>query len=680
MEKASLLTLLLFSATQFTLVPSFIRADVNNDKNMQDIDESVLPSQDFYQHAVGNWIRNNPVPPDKPRLDVFMSLGEENYIKMKGIIEDTLKNGQTADEDGQKIGLMYEMGMNTELINSQGMEPIDSELQQIEKIETKEDFARAVGHMHAFNGAPLFNFGSSPDDMHTQATIAEMVQGGLGLPDREYYLSDDENSIKLRGKYLEHIKETFLLMGEDETAASQHAELIFKLERKLAMASRKKEELRDPKKNYNKMSLEELQTTAPGFNWRVFFEEVGVGEKDLQSINVRQPDFFRGAGKAVVETSPDQLKVYLTWNLLRESSPFLGDDFSNEHFEFYGKELKGIHERKERFKEVIDVIDLSLRDIMGRRYIDQYFSPSAKQRASAMALNIKAAMREHILAIDWMSGPTKEKALEKLDKMSVQMGYPSKWRNYQSLEIKDDSFIQNVFRAHHYEFTRDVEKIGKPTDKEDWPYPPQMINAFFMPEWNSIVFPAGILQPPFFSVTASDAQNYGGIGVIVGHEITHAFDDQGRQFDADGNLKDWWRKEDESRFNKKARQIVDQFNGYEPIPGLHLNGELTQGENIADLGGVSIALTALKKQMISANIDSVGQKGGLKDFFYAFANTWKGNLTEQLMFFLVKVDPHAPHKYRVNGPLSNIPEFYEVFKVRFGDQMYRNPEDRIRIW
>jgi predicted metalloendopeptidase len=524
----------------------------------------------------------------------------------------------------------------------------------------------------------FFGFFSGQDDKNSAMVIAQASQGGLGMPDRDYYTKDDDASKQLRDQYVAHVTKMLTLLGEPQSAAADHAGKIMALETSLAKPARTRVELRDPQKNYNKMTQAELQQLTPDWQWADYFKEINLTEPG--DINVRQPDFFKAINGVFTSTSLDDWKTYLRWHLIHATAPVLSSDFVNENFNFFGSTLTGTKQLKPRWKRVVSSTDDALGEALGKLYVADYFPPESKARMLELVNNLKAALADRIKTLEWMDEPTKQEALKKLAAFTVKIGYPDKWRDYSLLKIDRGPYVLNAARADMFEVDRELKKIGKPVDRTEWGMTPPTVNAYYNPKLNEIVFPAGILQPPFFNPNADDAINYGGIGAVIGHEMTHGFDDQGRQYDAEGNLRDWWSPESAAKFKERAGAIVQQFSEYEPIKGLHVNGELTQGENIGDLGGIKIAYAAFQKAIAGKPQQKIDGFTPEQRFFLGWAQVWRANIRDEALKLRLNTDPHAPTQYRCNGPLSNSIEFQKAFNLPDNCPMVRPTDKRVTIW
>jgi putative endopeptidase len=659
------------------------------------MDTSVQPGDDFYQFANGGWVKKNPVPPEFSRWASFNELAEKNNDALHEICEKAAGGNTPADAskdskkpkasekpaapDVQKVGDFYASGMNESAIDTAKVAPLADEMKRIDAIKDRKDVLKEIGRFHSMGLRAFFFFLSGQDDKDSTKVIAQAFQGGLGLPDRDYYTKEDEGSKKIRDQYLEHVTKMLTLAGAPADQAGDDAKKIMALETSLAKPARTRVELRDPQKNYNKMKPAELQALTPDWNWNEYFQEIKLSNPG--DVNVGQPDFFKAANEVFKTTSIDDWKVYLRWHLLRGLAETLSSDFVNENFRFYEATLRGTKQIKPRWKRVVTRTDDALGEALGKLYVAEKFPPEAKARALEMVNNLKEALADRIKTNDWMDQPTKDQALKKLAAFQVKIGYPDKWRDYSALKIDRGSYAQNVMRADAFEIDRLLKKIGKPVDRAEWGMSPPTVNAYYNPNMNEIVFPAGIMQPPFFDPKADDAVNYGGMGSVIGHEMTHGFDDQGRQFDAVGNLRDWWSKASADEYDKRRKVVVAQYAAYEPLPGQHVNGELTQGENIADIGGVKLAFTAFKKAQAKKGpqpaIDGFTPE---QRFFLGYAQIWRNTQRDEDLKLRLNTDPHSPGRFRTIGPLSNFDEFQKAFNIPDGSKVMRPPDQRVNIW
>ncbi len=649
-------------------------------KNM---DTSVKPQDDFFLYANGGWIKRTEIPPEYTRWGSFNELIEHNNDALHDIAEkaqNTKVDPRMAPET-EKVGDFYASGMDEKTIESVRTKPLDAEFKAVEAINDRANLLKEIAHLHSMGIDVLFEFGSHPDSKDSTHELAQAAQGGLGLPDRDYYTKTDEASKKLRDQYVAHAAKMLTLLGDPAPKASEEARKILALETKLAEASRTRVQLRDPIKNYNKMPVRQLQDLTADWNWNDYFKALNL--LTPQDVNVQQPEFFKTADQVFKDTPMDDWKAYLRWHLINAAAPDLSKDFVDEDFNFRERILRGAQQIKPRWKRVIESEDEAIGEALGKLYVAFNFPPEAKARALELVNNLKEALADRIKTLEWMDQPTKEQALKKLAAMQVKIGYPNKWLDYSLLPIDRGAYVLNEMRASQFETNRELNKIGKPVDRTEWGMTPPTVNAYYQPNRNEIVFPAGILQPPFFYANADDAVNYGGIGAVIGHEMTHGFDDQGRQFDADGNLRDWWSPKSAEEFKKRSQAVVKQYNEYEPLPGLHVNGELTQGENIADIGGVKLAYAALQKALDKHPEERNRKIDGFtpeQRFFLSFAAIWRSKIRDEDEKLRLNTDPHSPAQYRVNGPLSDLQEFAKAFNVPDGAPMVRSADKRVNIW
>lgn len=674
-KTSSLLVLIFFLA--FTVLVNAQNDGVKG-LNRGNIDNSVSPAVDFYEYANGNWLKNNPIPDEYSRWGSFEMLAEENYKVLREILESAAKGNAPTGSNEQKIGDFYYTGMDTVQIEKDGYNPIKPDLKMISELNSIDDVYKAIAYLHKTGISALFNYYGSTDAKNSDIVISQLSQGGLGLPDRDYYTNDDTRSKEVRTEYVKHVTKMFELIGQSEADAEKNAQTVMNIETRLAKSSRTRVERRDPDKNYNKMSLVKLEEMTPGFKWNNYFNLVGMS--DPGDINVGQPGFFKEITVMMNDIPVADWKTYLTWKVVDNTAGYLSSEFENQNFEFNGKFLNGSKTLSDRWKRVMRAVNGNMGEALGQIYVEKTFPPEAKERANKIVHNLLDAMGERIKGLEWMGEETKKAALIKLAAFTVKIGYPDKWIDYSKLEIKRDSYAANLTRANEFATKRDFDKIGKPVDKKEWGMSPQTVNAYYNPTINEIVFPAAILQPPFFDQNADDAVNYGAMGGAIGHEISHGFDDQGRKFDAKGNLKDWWTKEDGERFQARAQKIIDQFNSFDAIDSMHVNGSLTTGENIGDLGGLNIAFTAFKKTEEYKNNEMIDGFTPAQRFFLSWAQVWRNNIRPETLMLRLKTDPHSPGKYRVNGPFSNLPEFWEAFNVKDGDPMKNPPYKLVKIW
>jgi putative endopeptidase len=643
------------------------------------LDRSVSPATNFYLFADGQWLKNNPVPADKARWASFTELAERNWYLIHEILDAAARETSAPQHSPRReVGDFFASAMDTNLIENLGLKPIAGDLKHIDQIESTKNLFELLADFHDRGIGGIFGVGFGPDAKNSSIYAVELSQGGLSLPDRDYYLKD--SFADTREKYRAHLKKMFELLGEDPTNAGAQAAIVLSLETELAKASRTRVELRDPIKNYNKFNTGELVTNTPALLWSEYFSDRNLVKPAYEIVG--QPEFFDAVNRLVQQRPLSDWKVYLRWHLLHASAPYLASALENEDFEFFGKVLSGQQEQEPRWKRAAHVIDGSIGEALGQLYVEKYFPPEARARMDELVENLKAVFHDRLEKVSWMTEATRAKALAKFSRFTQKIGYPDKFRDYSAVEIRRDDFLGNVRRAAAFESHRQIVRVGKPVDRTEWHMTPETVNAYFNPLQNEIVFPAGILQPPFFDVTMDDAVNYGGIGVVIGHEMTHGYDDQGRKYDAEGNLNDWWTDADAKAFEARAQLVVDEYNGFEALPDLHVNGKLTLGENLADLGGVNIAYEALQRALAKdpskrKTIDGFTPE---QRFFISFAQIWRMNIREAEARRLVTVDPHSPGQFRAVGPLLNVQEFYDAFGIKTGQPMWRPKDQRAEIW
>ena len=646
-----------------------LRFDVNL------IDRSVDPCNNFYQYACGNWLKNNPIPADQASWGRFEELAERNRDILHQILEQDSQAATQRDAIARQIGDFYAACMDDKQIDALGLKPLDPVLAGIRALTDKAQIASELARLQLAGVNAMFDFSSGQDFKDSKSVIAQADQGGLGLPDRDYYLRDDTNSVELRRKYLQHVERMFTLAGETPERAKADAATVMKIETDLAKGSLDNVSRRDPEKVYHKMTKAELDRLAPAFRWSQYF--AGAGTPAFDSLNVAWPDFFKALNTELQNVSLDDWKTYLTWHALHSSARLLPSAFLKENFEFYGRTLTGATEMRPRWKRCVDYVDADLGEALGRKYVDRAFPPDAKARTLKMVDALEKALGEDIQNLDWMGAETKRQALVKLKAIANKIGYPEHWRDYSSVVVKRDDALGNDERATAFEVHRVLNKIGKPVDRNEWEMTPPTVNAYYDPQMNDINFPAGILQPPFFDNHMDDAVNFGGIGMVIGHELTHGFDDQGRQFDAQGNLHDWWTAEDATKFQERVACIADEYSNFTVAPGVHVNGKLTLGENTADNGGVRVALRALHN---TDGISTQKTDGFTPDqrFFLSFAQIWCENAREEALRLQVQTNPHAPAEFRVIGVVENSPEFANAFSCHPGQKMVAT--NACRVW
>jgi putative endopeptidase len=637
------------------------------------MDTNVDPCTDFYTYSCGGWIKRNPIPPDQSRWGVYSKVEDDNKAELRSILERAAAE-TSRDAVTQKIGDYYASCMDEKAINAKGDKPLSGALEQIDKLNSKEDIANVTAAMTSSN--VLFNFGSDQDFKDSTQVIAEADQGGLGLPDREYYFKEDAKTAEIRKAYVAHVQKMFELQGDKPEVAASEALTVMRIETELARGSMTRVERRDPTKLYHKLSSTELEQISPSFRWADYFSKVGL--PSLKSLNVVSPDFFKGMNAELQKEDLPSWKTYLRWKLVHANATYLSSSFVNEDFAFYGKTLEGKEQLPPRWKRCTEDVDNDLGEALGQAYVKKYFPPEAKEQALKMVKEIEAAMQSDIQSLPWMSGTTKQHALQKLHTVANKIGYPDKWRDYSKIEIVRGDEMGNVLRARQFEFNRQLAKIGKPVDRMEWGMTPPTVNAYYDPQKNDINFPAGILQPPLFSPESDAAPNYGDTGATIGHELTHGFDDEGRQFDAQGNLRDWWTPEDGKEFERRASCISTQYSGYTIIDDIKINGKLTLGEDVADLGGLTLAYMAWKNDTEGKKLEPIEGFTPEQRFFIGYGQSWCGNERDEIKRLRATIDPHSPEKYRANGVVSNMPEFQQAFHCKAGAAMVR--EHACRVW
>lgn len=647
--------------------------------DLANFDNTVSPSEDFYQYACGGWMEANPLTPEYARFGIFDQLEKENQEKLKTLIDEINAKSQEPGSVGEKIQTMYAQGMDMERRNAEGAAPVMEQIAEIKAISDMKEWSAAVGKMHVESASPYFSFYIGADEKNSTMNLLQFFQGGLSMGDRDYYLSDDDNSSRIRNAYEQYVNRLFVLAGYGEQEAAEAADAVIALETEIAEVSVDRAALRDVHKNYNKMTVSEFTSRYDFIDWNIFFKETGISKST--ELNASQVTFFDGLTKVIKNTPLETHKEYLVFKILNAASGYLSEDFVNANFEFFGKAVQGKEELQPLWKRSLSVVNRSLADAFGQLYVEKYFPASSKDKMIEMVGNLQTALGERIAALDWMSGETKAKAQEKLGTFIVKVGYPDTWKDYTALEIKNDSYWANICRVNRFGHEDMMKDEGQPVDRTEWGMSPQTVNAYYNPTTNEICFPAAILQPPFFNPDADDAVNYGGIGVVIGHEMTHGFDDQGRNYDKDGNISAWWNKEDEEKFNARAKVLVEQYDKIVVLDSLHADGSYTLGENIADQGGLLVSYQAymntLKGKETPADIDGFTH---IQRFYLGYANLWAQNVRPQEIIRRTKTDVHSLGKWRVNGALRNIDDFYEAFDIKEGDAMYMAPEERINIW
>jgi putative endopeptidase len=644
--------------------------------SLSNLDTTANPCENFYQYSIGGWLKENPIPSTESRWSSFNVVNDSNNFKLRTILEEFAKTESTKGSMEQQLGDFYSTALDSNLSDQLGLKPLEAELNKIDAIDSKAAMIKVIADHKAIGVNSLFGIYVGQDDKNSEQYITHVYQSGLGLPDRDYYLKDDTKSKEIQNEYKKHIGKILSIAGMEDAEAL--SETIYNLEYYLASKSMSRVDRRDPDKTYNKYTYRQLDEMSIHINWSDYFAAVGLTE--VNEVIVSQPNFLKAADHAIDSISMENWKSYLKWRLIDSYASSLSNDFVNANFDFYGKTLSGRKEIKPRWKRALSMVNGNTGQLLGKAFVKRHFPEEAKAEVGQMVENLRAVFKERILALEWMSEETKEKALKKLASFNKKIGYPDKWRSYEGLEISEESLVQNLINAKRFNFAYSMNKLGKPVDKDEWFMSPQTVNAYYSSSKNEIVFPAGILQPPFYSYEADDAINYGGIGAVIGHEFTHGFDDQGSKYDADGNLKNWWSEDDRARFEERANLVVEQFDAYEPLDSLFVNGKLTLGENIADLGGTTLAYYALMKEVEGnepADIDGFNYK---QRFFLGWAQVWHMNMTDEELRKRVATDPHSPGEYRVLGPLSNMDEFADAFGCEPGDEMVQADSAKAVIW
>lgn len=640
------------------------------------MDQSVKPGDNFYLYANGGWLRNNPVPASKTRWGSFDLLREESSKRMQALLLEAAK--QSSNPKMQKIGDFYLSGMDSAAIERLGYDPIKPDLQRIEAITDVNGLLNEIAYLRTQAAAsPLFGFFLSQDRKNVTQYIPQLSQGGTWLPDRDYYFKNDARSTNIRNTYSQHLTKMFGLLGEDAATAQRHAEAVLRIETALAKAQMSRTEMRDPYKTYNKFAVKDFTTTTPSIDWSKMLNNLKLTGAD--SVIVNNPAFFKSVDLLLTAVPLEDWKTYLKWNVLNSAAPYLSSAFVKQNFAMT-QALTGQKQMTPRWQFVSGIIDNQLGDLLGQLYVQKYFKPEAKQRMIELVNNLQETFAGRIQRLDWMSDDTKRQALEKLNAFTKKIAYPDQWKDYSAITINRNDFIGNVKRASQWSYNDMISRWGKPVDKSRWGMTPPTINAYYSPVNNEIAFPAGILQFPFFDFGADDAVNYGGIGAVIGHEITHGFDDNGSQYAADGNLKNWWTKEDAEKFKARANKVVEQYNGYTVLDTIHVNGKLTLGENLADLGGLSMAYEAFTKTKQFKEGKKIDGFTPAQRFFLNWAQVWRNNALPETQAQLILTDSHAPGMHRANGPVVNMDAWYEAFNVQPGDKMYKPKEQRTSIW
>jgi putative endopeptidase len=643
---------------------------------LEHMDMTVNPGDDFFSYVNGAWVANTEIPPDQIAYGTFRIIQDKTEEDVRAIIEASMSGDFAMGTDHQKVGALYRSFMDMKTRNRKGLEPLRPELQVISAVEDYDDLARYFARAGRYGTSVPMDIRQLEDWNDPTRYSMVVTQGGLGLPDREYYFNTDDTTIAQREKYVKHIEKMFELAGMQDGAAA--AEAIMALETRLAEHNMEKEQARERAKNYKSFERAQLGEIMPRFNWNLYLEEYGV--PGIDSLILYMPDYLKALDEIIVSTDIDTWKTYLSWVALNSAAALLNEELDAQNFEFYGKTLTGREEQQPMWRRGVNIVNGALGEVVGKAYVARHFPPEAKERMLVLVGNLLTAYEQSITELDWMGDATKAEALEKLSKFVPKVGYPDKWRDYSALEIIADDLLGNLQRAALAEHKRDIDRHDSPVDRSDWFITPQTVNAGYSPSRNEIVFPAAILQPPFFDLEADEAVNYGAIGAGIGHEIGHGFDDQGSAFDGEGALRNWWTDQDRDEFERRTDRLVAQYDSYRPFDDLAVNGEFTQGENIGDLGGLSIGLLAYKLSLNGDEAPVIDGFTGMQRVFLGYGQLWRQKYRDEALRQLIQTNPHAPSMYRANGAVRNVPEFYEAFDVQEGDALYLPPEERVKIW
>jgi predicted metalloendopeptidase len=644
--------------------------------DIANIDPSVRPQDNFFLNLNGKWLAKTEIPADKSSWGSFEKLDDDTKPQLRAIIEASAANPSGAD--AQRIGDFFASYMDEAKLEQLRLMPLKADFDRVAALSDKKQIPALIAHFNRYGYTAPYGFAIHQDNKDSTKYVADLVQDGLSLPDRDYYLKkSDKKLADTLAKYEQHVAKMLTMAGNANGAAD--AKAIVALETEIAKIQWTKVELRDPVKAYNKVPLDKLSKLAPGYDWTTWLNDTGIGGK-VDYVIVSQPSFITGFNKLLNKTPLATWKVYFQWQVLHANAAYLAKDFALENFAFYGKVLSGIDQQQPRWKRGVNATDGALGEALGKLYVEQHFPAERKARMEQLVKNLLAAFKESINTLDWMGPDTKLQAQAKLAKFTTKIGYPNKWRDYSKLTVARDDLVGNVLRSHAFDYQKEVDKLGKPIDRDEWGMTPQTVNAYYNPELNEIVFPAVILQPPFFDADADDAVNYGAIGAVIGHEISHGFDDQGAQYDGDGNLRDWWTKADHKNFAAKTKMLVKQYNGYSPVKGYFVNGELTLGENIADNSGAAIAYKAYLISLGGKPAPVIDGLTGEQRFYMGFGQVWRSKIRDAQQIVYLKTDPHSPDQFRANGTVRNQPGFYEAFGVKPGDKMYLAPKDRVIMW
>ncbi len=657
---------------------------------LENMDEAIEPSEDFFKYVNGKWLENNEIPADRTRWGSFDELrqrtDEDALAILKATMSDHPEMGKIeviAGSDQEKAAHLFQTIMDTVTRDKQGIEPLKPYLAKIDAVSNVADLQNLLEEMEPKGGIGFFGFGVGADAKNSNINAGYLGTGGLGLPDRDYYVKDDEDSKDKREKYVTHITKMLQFLGDSEADANAQAKDILAFETRLAEPRMDKVERRKPENRYNPRSMDELQAMVPAINWNDYF--AGIGVKELDTVIVSDLNYFKALQEILAKDEVDQWKKYLRWSALNSAAGMLSSDLEKANWEFYSRDLRGAKEQRPREERALQTLNWTIGEALGKLYVDKKFPPEAKERAEEMIQNVIKAFENRITALDWMDEATKQKAIEKLRATKIKIAYPDKWKDYSKLEIAsvDDggTYLQNMLNTSAWNYQKDLDKLGKEVDKSEWFMAPQIVNAYFNPSYNEIVFPAAILQPPFYNYKADDAVNYGGIGAVIGHEISHSFDDQGAKFDANGNLNNWWTDEDLEKFQELGGKLAAQFDAIEVLPDVNINGKFTLGENIGDLGGVNAAYDALQLSFEkNGKPEAIDGFTAEQRFFMSWATVWRTKMLDEALKNRIKTDPHSPGMNRAVQPLKNIDAFYDAFDIKEGDAMYLPPAERVKIW
>ncbi len=670
--------LIIGSAIVALTTSAFIYNTVNKGVEINSIDKKTPPVNDFFQFSNGNWIKNNPIPASEGRWTAFNIVAERNNILLKQILETAAQTKNADPESAQgKVGIFYRVAMDTNQLNNQGFNSIIPILKQIDQITNPTEIAERIAQLHMMGIPAAFGFDISQDVKNSNIYTSYLAQSGLGLPDKDYYLKSDNRSQDIRKAYVNYVNEMFTMAtGQNDANIGKN---ILQFETEMAQNCMSRTERRNMEKQYNPVTPEELYNKYSNIAWVQYFERIGLNTNKVTHFIIMQPDYFLHLNSSML-SNLDVWKTYLKWKVINTSSPYLHSKAVNANFAFYGTKLTGTKEQKPRWKTVIGHANNMIGELVAQEYVKIAFTPESKKRVNEMVDNLRESFRDRINKLDWMSDPTKAKAIEKLNSFTRKLGYPDKWTDLTQLKVSRESYIANYFNSSEFWFKYNLNKLGNPVDKDEWEMLPQTVNAYYNPVNNEIVFPAAIMQPPFFDAKADDAVNYGAIGAVIGHEFSHGFDDQGSKYDAQGNLNDWWTAEDRKLFDERTKVLVNQFNQFEVLDSVFVNGELTLGENIADLAGLTVSYDAYMRSLAGKQRTNIDGYTPEQRFFIGFGQVWRGHARPEFLRQQVVTDPHSPAKFRVLGPLSNMPQFYNAFGVKKGDGMWRDESARAKIW